>query len=375
MDHAKILKQAWHILLQYRVLWIFGLILALTTVSPGGNSTSSYQGNQGDMGNGGESQTPQEMWEELQNLDFEAAWGELQRELSREIPEEFWGWFVFGIIALVVVGFVLFIVGRVAHYVAQVALIRMVNRYEETGEKLGFRQGWRQGWSRAAWRLFLINLLTGIPLFVLVIILLGLALLPLLLWMGDAPTAGVLGTVAAVGLFFLVIFFSIVMGALIKLLKHFFYRACALENYGVGRSLRAGWAMFKQNWKGIGLMWIITAGINIGWSLVMIPVSILMVVISLVAGGGMGLVVGLLMNAVFSSEVAAWIVAVMVGLPIFLVLMSLPLGLIGGWREVFMSSTWTLSYRELRALKALARESLPVSAWDEERFSAPAEEV
>ncbi|HNT74994.1 MAG TPA: hypothetical protein PKH77_08255 [Anaerolineae bacterium] len=372
MDHAKILKRAWHIVLQYRVLWIFGLILALTTVSPG--SQSSYRAGSSDaVITPSESQTPEEMWEEFRHLKPGEIWEEMQRELSKEIPAEFWGWFIFGVIALVVLGFVLTIVGRIAHYVSQVALIRMVNHYEETEEKVGFRQGWRLGWSRAAWRLFLINLATGIPLFVLIIILIGLALLPLLLWMGDAPTAGVLGTVATIGLIFLVIFFSIILGALVKLLRHFFFRACALENLRVGQSIRAGWAMFKQDWKGIGLMWIITAGINIGWTIVMVPVGILVFVVSLIFGGGAGLIMGSLINALFTSEAAAWVVAFIVGLPIFLVVLLAPMGLIGGWREVYLSSVWTLSYRELRALKALARESAPLTAWDEEMASAPVE--
>lgn len=372
MDHAKILKRAWHVLVQYRVLWIFGLILALTTVSPG--SQSSYQfGSSDAVITPSESQTPEEMLEEFRHLKPGEIWVEIQRELSKEISPEFWGWFVAGVIALLLVGFVLTIVSRIAHYVSQVALIRMVNRYEETEEKVGFRQGWQLGWSRAAWRFFLINLATAIPLFVLIIILIGLALLPLLLWMGDAPTVGVLGTVATIGLIFLVIFFSIILGALLKLLRHFFFRACALENLRVGKSIRAGWAMFKQDWKGIGLMWIITAGINIGWTIVMVPVSILIFVVSLIFGGGAGLIVGSLANALFASEAAAWIVAFVVGLPILLALMLIPLGLVGGWREVYLSSVWTLSYRELRALKALAREESPLAAWDEEMASAPVE--
>lgn len=372
MDHAKILKRAWHILLQYRMLWIFGLILALTTVSTGSQSSSQFSSSDAVV-TPSESQTPEEMWEELRHLDFGEAWIEIRRELSREIPAELWGWFVAGVIALVLVGLVLTVVSRIAHYVSQVALIRMVNRYEETEEKVGFRQGWRLGWWRAAWRFFLINLATAIPLFVLIIVLFGLALLPLLLWLGDAPTAGVLGTVATIGLIFLVIFFSIILGALLKLLRHFFFRACALEDLRVGKSIRAGWAMFKQDWKGIGLMWIITAGINIGWTIVMVPVSILVFVISLAIGGGLGFLVGSLTNALLVNATAAWIVALIIGLPIFLALLLAPLGLIGGWREVYMSSVWTLSYRELRALKALARESASPAAWDSEMASVPVE--
>src|SRR5512136_2699069 len=51
---GKILKRAWHILWNYRVLWIFGILLAITAGgsangSNGGSSGSGYQfsGNNG----------------------------------------------------------------------------------------------------------------------------------------------------------------------------------------------------------------------------------------------------------------------------------------------------------------------------------------
>ncbi|HEX6270403.1 MAG TPA: hypothetical protein VFZ43_09220, partial [Anaerolineales bacterium] len=45
MDPIKILRRAWHILWNYRTLWVFGLILALATAgsSGGGNNSVQYQ--------------------------------------------------------------------------------------------------------------------------------------------------------------------------------------------------------------------------------------------------------------------------------------------------------------------------------------------
>jgi hypothetical protein len=48
-----------------------------------------------------------------------------------------------------------------------------------------------------------------------------------------------------------------------------------------------------------------------------------------------------------------FIVGVAAGLPIFLVLMVVPLGFLDGLREVYISNTWTLTYREARALESL----------------------
>ena len=50
MDHAKVLKRAWEILWRYRVLWIFGVIVALTAA--GASPTFYTFGGGGDGGKG-----------------------------------------------------------------------------------------------------------------------------------------------------------------------------------------------------------------------------------------------------------------------------------------------------------------------------------
>jgi hypothetical protein len=49
----------------------------------------------------------------------------------------------------------------------------------------------------------------------------------------------------------------------------------------------------------------------------------------------------------------------MVGIPLFLLILIAPLLLLEGLKEIFVSSTWTLTYRELRALAGLEAEALP----------------
>jgi hypothetical protein len=54
MDHFKILKRAYGITWNYRVLWVFGILLALTTASPQGpGSPSDGSGGGGGNGSGG----------------------------------------------------------------------------------------------------------------------------------------------------------------------------------------------------------------------------------------------------------------------------------------------------------------------------------
>jgi len=56
-----------------------------------------------------------------------------------------------------------------------------------------------------------------------------------------------------------------------------------------------------------------------------------------------------------------WILAGVVGLPIFILVMAAPWIFLGGLMEVFKSSVWTLSYRELRALEPARLPELDTS--------------
>jgi hypothetical protein len=51
--------------------------------------------------------------------------------------------------------------------------------------------------------------------------------------------------------------------------------------------------------------------------------------------------------------VAPWILAAAVGIPIFLLVVGLPILFVGGLVQVFKSSVWTLTYRELQAVEGM----------------------
>ncbi|MGC9395500.1 MAG: DUF7544 domain-containing protein [Anaerolineae bacterium] len=353
MDHTKVLKRAWEILKQYRVLWIFGLILALTTGTAGSpGSQSGYQFDRNDV-------SPEFSYKIPEGSSF----GEVIEALVREITGGAWqpraGLIITLIVVLVLVILALGVLATVARYVSETSLIRMVDQYEETGEKFRFRQGWKLGWSREAWRLFLLDLVIFIPVFVGAIVLLGMAALPLLLWVSGSEVAGIIGTVAAIGFFFLVIFVIIVVAILLRSLIHFFRRACVLEGLGVRASLRQGFALVRQNWKDVGLMWLIVIGLSIGWTIVMIPVVVLLVGVGAVLGGVVGLMVRGLVGLAMGN-VGAWIVAGLVALPVLILVIAVPASLLNGLKEVYLSSTWTLTYRELRALGQLELLAEPI---------------
>jgi hypothetical protein len=352
MDHVKVLKRAWEIVWQYRALWIFGIILALTTAqgtpyqrgSGNGGGPAEYQIDEGDLPFPGD--------------EFDLPGIPLEPEI---LPQIVGALIAIGVGLACMIVF-LIIATTVARYVAETALIRMVDDYEETGEKHSVRKGFRLGWSRTALRLFLIDLLIGLPLTVVFILLFLLAFAPLLLWITQSTAAGVTGTVATIGLFLLVIFLAIVVSTVVSLLKPFLRRACALEEAGVIESIRQGLNVVRRHLKDVVVMWLIMIGLRIGWVIAMIaalillfPFIILLIIVGGVLGGVPALLVGGLASLVFEGAVP-WILGALVGLPIFILVMAVPWLFLGGLMEVYKSNVWTLTYRELRALESVEPE-------------------
>jgi hypothetical protein len=336
MDHLKVLKRAWETTWHYRVLWVFGIILALTTAGGINKGTSSFNGEDFSPGR-------------------ELPIGEIPQGVSNILIA-----IGIGLACLIVI---LIIASVVARYVAETALIQMVDDHEETGEKRSVRQGFRMGWSHTTFRLFLIGLVTGLPTALVFILLFALAFAPLLLWATESKVAGIIGTVITIGLFFLILFLAIVVGVVLSLLKKFFWRACALEELGVVESIRQGFGVVKQHLKDVGIMWLILVGLGLGWILVIIPFTILLVIVAVMVGGFPALLMGGLASLIFEGAVP-WILAGVIGIPIFILVVALPRLFLGGLVEVFKSSVWTLTYRELRALESLETEPEPLPELD-----------
>lgn len=317
MDHFKILRRAFDVTWNYRALWVFGVLLALTAAQGGG-------------GNGGVNY----------QFDSQDTFPELSPELLNTVI----------IIAVGVACLILLLVaiGAVAHYVSQTSLIRMVDQHEVSGEKLTVRQGFRLGWSRAALRLFLADLLINIGVLIVFLLLLLIAAAPSLVWLTESVPARILGTVLTAGLVVLVICVGIVVAIALSLLEQFFYRAIVLENMGVIAGIRRGWQLVRQRLGDVVVMGLILFGLNLAWTIVMIPVTILLILAGTVVGGLPALLAGTIVG-LFVQDIVPWIVAGVIGLPLFILIVGAPLLFLDGLKETFLSSTWTLTYREVMA--------------------------
>jgi hypothetical protein len=343
MDHIQILKHAWKILWSYKTLWVFGIIMALTSMSSrGGGSSNGGRSGSGNNGAGLFHLTPPA--EITHQIDkFNRLFSDGITAAMRDT------WITIAIIAACVL-LLIFILFRFGYYVSQTSLIRMVDGFEDTGERVNWKQGFRLGWSRPAWRLFLIDLVIYLPVVLAIIIIFSCAALPFILGGIESNQPSVPGILAAVGIAFLGIFLVVIVAFALSIIMEPVRRVCVLQGLGVFDSIRNGWQLVRNRFKDVFIMWLLTVGVQIGFFIVMIPVALLSFGVSVLLGGGTGLLAYVLMNAA-TTAAQAWIPSVVLGGLIFLLVVSIPFLFLGGLKETYLSSTWTLTYRELVQVK------------------------
>lgn len=357
MDPVKILKRAWHILWSYRALWVFGLILALATA--GSTSGGSNSGSRYSVDN--ESQQmplPQDLEQGMQEFtkEMERLFNEGPQNV--DIPREELVALIWIAVAFTLIMIVLGIIVAIGRYVSETAVIRMVNEYESTDTKMTVRQGFRIGWSRASWRLFLINLIISLPAILLTLILLVAGIGIFFAVENGSLNFTPFSVIAMIGVVFLMIFVVVILSIVLNLLRHFFWRVCVLEGLGVQDALRRGWEMARENWKNVGLMWLVMIGLGIVWaigSIILMIVTLPIVALTFIIAVFIAAIPALLLVGFFSlflSNVLAWVFGIIFVLPLFFTIAFFPWLVLGSWQSVFTSTVWTLTYREIKALPA-----------------------
>ena len=331
MNLSRIIQRSFEITWGYRALWVFGIIMALTTV---GNSGVSI-GNSGGGGGGHSFAAPSGLASKV-SLPL--------TQIDKSV-----------VIALAAAAVVLILlvteIFAVAHLISETALIRMVDGYETSGTRVSVSQGFRLGWSRNAMRIFEIDLLVFMAAVLTIILLLAVAAAPLLLWTLDSKILGILGTSVSVMLGILVLI--IIIGEIIALmiLTQFFHRAVVLEGLGVFESLRRGWQMARMRLSETLLLAVTLFAIDLGFSLILSPVHFLLLAAGGVLAGLPGLLIGLL-TSLFAQGIAPWIAGIIVAAPILFIVIIVPILFTSGLFQVFSSSAWTLAYRDLQASAA-----------------------
>lgn len=316
MNYGDLLKRAARLTWRYKVLWIFGILLALTAGGGGGGGGSSVA----NSGNGAGAMPPAFSGFEMPGPEFWAG--------------------VAGVFALCCcLLLILAVVATIVQYVARTALYRSVDQIEETGATLTWRQGFRLGWSNRALRMFLLDLLVGIVAVVASLILLTLAAAPLLLLLFRSDLATALGIAGTIGLEILVILVIVVAIIIINVLQQFWRREIALADRTVGEALSLGTRLARRKAGDVAVFWLLMAVIGVVFGLVLFLITFALIFAGVVIGGGLGYGLYALSDS--------WILALVAGLPIFLVIMIIPTAIVKGIYLVFESSAWTLAYRDV----------------------------
>jgi hypothetical protein len=366
IDIGKILKRAWHILWNYRILWIFGILLALTGGGGGGGNGGGGSGSSNYNGGNG---TPRIDWNSSPFLHDLYNWFQANIEPILSHPNKYIATFIWLGVGLLLFIIIISVVTALIRYPVETAVIRMVDEYERTGTKVGFRQGWKLGWNRRAFRIWVIDLIVSLPVLLLLAILGGLGFLAFMGARSGHGAAVAASLITAIGCAFLFILAFIIFAVALSLLRQFFIRKAALEDAGIGASFRNGWDMFKHNWKNAGLMWLVMIGIGIGVGIAGLIVFFLLIpayVVLALPAAVVALIPGLAVfgiTSIFASGPLAWILGVLAALPFFFLIVFAPLTLVSGWYKIYASSVWTLTYREIQALESVAAPAeLPAPA-------------
>ena len=137
MNHRRILKRAWDILWGYKTLWVFGILLALTMAGGLNGRDSNPQVNYVFD----REWPPVIATEEIDYLPegLREAVQELNEQIPDSLPPETVNTIIGVVIALACLALLAAVVMAVVHYISRTALIRMVDRYESSGEKVRWR--------------------------------------------------------------------------------------------------------------------------------------------------------------------------------------------------------------------------------------------
>jgi hypothetical protein len=310
MDFGKILSRAWAITWHWKVLWIFGFLASLGQGWGGGTSSYSFD-----------------------SQDFNTA------GLGQGPPGAFWaamGGVVFALICLL---FILAIAFWIVSIIARGALIAGVVQVEDE-EQTTFRRAWNVGFQRF-WTLFGLAVLAGLPILILVLV--GVVVFGLGIAGGvsllDVQEAAGIGTIVTTSLLFTCFLCCglVALGIVLDQIRVYGERAAILEGLGWIDAFKRGWQVIRDNLGPTIVLWLIFFALGLVIAAVSAALAVLLVVPFLVLVG--------------VTEGEAWsLIPVLCGGFLGLIIFALVRSVV----TTYISSSWTLAFRELTAGPAMA---------------------
>jgi len=346
------IKRAWNTLWNYKMLWVFVLLLALTGAYSGG-------GGGGGGGTGYRFNNDQSRDFHMDGSRMPAWMGEIGTWFEQDVnplfaPDRVVGTIIWTIVILFGISLLVGLLLALVRYPAETAVMRLVDEYEEDGTKKKFKQGWTLGWNKRAFRIWVIDLIIGAPAFVVFAgLAVGMAVFMVNMVNGDVvrQIPGMMGLILLAGFLFLVL--AIVM-IFVGLWRQFIVRAIAIDDAGIGEGFKRGWAMLAHNFKNAFLTWLVMLGMNIGVGIAMVFALLLLIpvmAVMTIPGALVAAIPGAItygIASIFGSGPVVWIIAGFVAMIFFFTVVFLPASFLGGLYGLFSSSIWTQTYREMK---------------------------
>jgi hypothetical protein len=240
MDFGNVLSRAWQIIWKHKVLWIFG-ILAGCSGNIGGNFSwrSSYRGD-----------VPQQVQPYVDRF----------QNMSDGLIAAF-------VIGAIILGLIIIVVTVFLGTMGRIGLIRGTQQVEGGAASLAFGDLFN-GSMRYFWRVFGLNLLVGLLVFLAVIVLV---------------VVFIFGSIVTLGLFALcaipLVCLGVPIGWLVSVVVEQASIAIVLEDLGIMEGLNRGWAVVKANVGPMIVMWLVLGlGVaGIGGFILALPVLMIVV--------------------------------------------------------------------------------------------------
>jgi hypothetical protein len=342
MDHFKILKRAWQIVTQYHALLWIGIVLVLVGGAVGaGSGFNAPNGSSSAWRTSTSEMRPP--FGDMHGMDEMPTWPEVRAWVAPVLAVV-----IIVVAVLVLLGIVIGLVKLVLRWMTRSSLIQMVQRYEETGEKVRFGAGFKMGWSRSALRLFLLELmlglLVGLPMIALIV---PLVVIAVAAFAASTPQV-VLGLVASLAVIPIALV-GIVAGIVLSPIRQLAYRAVVIEDLGPWQAFKRTLGLVRRHLGPTALQWLILIGLGIAWWLVRIVVGVVLGIGILVLGVLPALLVGGLIGWLVNVPLGI-ILGVLILLPIALIVAAVPNLALNTLAVVYHSTVWTLTYRELLVL-------------------------
>jgi hypothetical protein len=306
-DFGRVLTRSWQIIWKHKVLWIFGILAGCARGNGGGSGGGGNSGYEYQTGPGGQPPFPTDQLEQW----FNQATDFLKDNLWIIIA------FVLGILLLSLLFYALGMMGRIG-------LIRGTYKAETGAQSLAFGELWSESLP-FFWRIFGMNLLLGLLIFVLIIPFVILAVV----------TAGA-AIICLLPLLCILVPVSWVLMVVLEQAQ----AAIVIEDLGLMDGVRRGWEVVKSN---VGAMIVMALILGIGGVIlgfvVALPVIIAMVPI----------ILGAATSSLRESLTPVWI-----SLACCAAYMPL-LILLNGLISAYLQAAWTLTFMQV----ATPKESAP----------------